>query len=65
MRKRAYKTGNCPECGFCITCVGDAKTPKHGHVKYWYAKGKWRWLPSCIGSGKPAIWVQTVGKGGG
>jgi hypothetical protein len=43
-------------------CVGNAKTPKHGHVKYWYAKGRWRWLSACSGSGKPAIWVQTVGE---
>ena len=63
MKKREHKIGNCPVCRLCITCVGNAKTPKHGHVKYWYSADTWRWLPPCTGSGEPAIWVQTVGEG--
>lgn len=63
MRKRKHQIGNCPECELCITCVGNGKTPKHGHIKHWYTKDHWRWLSPCGGSGKPAIWVQTVGEG--
>ena len=55
MKKRMFIIGNCPVCLLGIVCVGDGKTPRHGHIK----TKKWGWLPSCPGSGKPAIWVAA------
>ena len=62
MKKRPYRIGNCPECHLCVTCVSNGKTPRHGHIKT-NIRGYTEWLPPCSGSGKPAIYVQTVGKG--
>ena len=47
--------GNCPVCHLAITCIGHRKTPRHSHIK----TKRWGWLPSCPGSGKPAIWTVS------